>query len=79
MLGQFQKILDMLPWTGPAVIVGALLALGSSFLFARRRSRADRIGFALVLWCLVVTAVVTLSPVKDNYFGVPVRGCDWSV
>lgn len=79
MLEQFRMILKALPWTGPAVVGGALLALVSFFLFARRRSHADRLGFALVVWCLVVAAVVTLSPVKNDYFGVRMAGCDWSI
>lgn len=79
MLEQFRLILKALPWTGPAVVVGALLALGSCFLFARRRSHADRIGFALLVWCLIVAAVVTLSPVQNDYFGVRMAGCDWSI
>ena len=79
MLEQFRLILKALPWTGPAIVVGAFLALVSFFLFARRRSHADRVGFALVVWCLVVAAVVTLSPVKNDYFGIPAAGCDWSI
>lgn len=79
MLEQLQLILKALPWTGPAVLGGFVLALLTTLLFPTRRSRADRLGFALLTWCLVVAAVVTLSPVKNDYFGVPTTGCDWSV
>lgn len=79
MLGQFRLILQALPWTGPAVIGGAAAGLLSMFLFPRRRSHSDRMGFALLLWCLTVALVVTLSPVKNDYFGVPSSGCNWSV
>lgn len=79
MLEQLQLILKALPWTGPAVLGGFVLALLTTLLFPTRRSRADRLGFALLTWCLVVAAVVTLSPVKNDYFGVPTAGCDWSV
>ena len=79
MLEQLQLILKALPWTGPAVLGGFVLALLTTLLFPTRRSRADRLGFALLTWCLVVAAVVTLSPVKNDYFGVPAAGCDWSV
>lgn len=79
MLEQLRLILKALPWTGPAIVGGALLAIVSFFLFARRRTHADRFGFALVVWCLVVAGVVTLSPVKNDYFGVPANGCDWSI
>lgn len=79
MLEQLRLILKALPWTGPAVLAGALLALVTMMLFPRRRSRSDRVGLALVVWCLVVAAVVTLSPVRNDYFGVPTTGCDWSI
>lgn len=79
MIEQLQLILKALPWTGPAVLGGFVLALVTALLFPTRRSRADRLGFALLTWCLVVAAVVTLSPVKNDYFGVPTTGCDWSV
>ena len=79
MLEQLQLILKALPWTGPAVLGGFVLALLTTLLFPTRRSRADRLGFALLTWCLVVAAVVTLSPAKNDYFGVPTTGCDWSV
>ena len=74
MLEQLQLILKALPWTGPAVLGGFVLALLTTLLFPTRRSRADRLGFALLTWCLVVAAVVTLSPVKNDYFGVPTAG-----
>lgn len=79
MLEQLRLILQALPWTGPAIVGGAFLGMVSMWPFARRRSLSDRIGLALVLWCLTVALVVTLSPVKNDYFGVPTAGCDWSV
>ena len=79
MIEQLQLILKALPWTGPAVLGGFVLALVTALLFPTRRSRADRLGFAVLTWCLVVAAVVTLSPVKNDYFGVPTTGCDWSI
>lgn len=79
MLEQLRLILQALPWTGPAVIGGAAAGLLSMFLFPRRRSHSDRVGFALLVWCLTVALVVTLSPVRNDYFGVPSSGCNWSV
>lgn len=79
MLEQFALILKALPWTGPAVIAGAALGMLSMLIFPRRRTLADRFGFALLVWCLTVALVVTLSPVKNDYFGVASQGCDWRV
>lgn len=79
MLDQLRLIMQALPWTGPALVGGALLGMLSMFFFPRRRSLSDRIGLALLLWCLTLALVVTLSPVRNNYFGIPSQGCDWSI
>ena len=79
MLEQIGLIMKALPWAAPSVVAGAILGLMTMAVFPRRRSASDRIGFALLTWCLTVALVVTLSPVRNDYFGVPSIGCDWSI
>ena len=79
MLEQLRLIMQALPWALPSVLGGAVLGLVSMLFFPRRRSLTDRFGLALLLWGLTVVLVVTLSPVRNDYYGVPTLGCDWSI
>lgn len=79
MLEQIRLIMQALPWAAPSVLIGLALGLVSMLLLPRRRTFSDKVGFALTLWGLTVAVVVTLSPVRNNYYGVPTLGCDWSV
>lgn len=75
MLDQIAATWRALPYAGPAMLLGLLLAVVSLRL-GGRRSRRDLAATAVLVWWAVVTAVTATTPVGGRWrTGAPVGRC----